>query len=70
MLSPENLVKTTELYAQAMLATGNDEHLKFQLQNAWKTLINLPADATLDAKVDAMNDFLVPMVMAFRTATA
>ena len=70
MFSQENIVKTTELYAQAMLAAGNDEQIQFRLQNAWNTLRQLPADATLDAKVDAMHDFLVPLIMAFRTGAA
>ena len=70
MFSEENLVKSTELYRDALLAADGDFELQYRLQDAWRTLSTLPADAGLDAKVDAMHAFLVNAVLAFRTAAA
>lgn len=70
MFSETGLEKTVRLYGDAVLAadSAGDFALRTRLQDAWHALSTLPADATLDAKVDAMHAFLVPAVLAFRIA--
>ena len=67
MMSDANRLKTMELYAQAMLAADGDMELQQRLQDAWHAVQDLPADATLDAKVDAAHELVTAMVLAFRT---
>ena len=55
--------------AGAMQAADGDLELQQRLQDAWHAVRGLPADATLDAKVDAVHRLVVSMVRAFRLAT-
>ena len=49
-----------------MLAADGDMELQQRLQDAWHAVQRLPADATLDAKVDAAHELVTAMVLAFR----
>ena len=68
MMSEANRLKTLDLYAKAMLAASNDFALLQRLQDAWHAVQSLPADATLDAKVDATHGLVTAMVLAFRAS--
>ena len=70
MLDEANIGKTMELYAGAMQAADGDMELQQRLQDAWHAVRDLPADATLDAKVDAVHALITSMVLAYRTAVA
>lgn len=70
LMDAENMEKTTDIYARAQLAAGRDSILRQRLQDAWRAVHALPADATLDRKVDAAHELLVAMVLAFRTPGA
>ena len=66
----EHTAKTIDLYNGAMAAAGGDMDLQERLQNAWRTVQELPADATLDAKVDAAHALITAMVLAYRSPVA
>jgi hypothetical protein len=70
LVDPENVKTTTDLYAGAQLAASRDSILLHRLQDAWHAVHALPADATLDRKIDAAHDLLVAMVLAYRTQSA
>ena len=66
----ENKAKTLRLYLDAQAAADGDLALQERLQDAWHELQALGADATLDAKVDAVHKFVTAMVLAYRSAAA
>jgi hypothetical protein len=70
LMAPENMAKTAEIYAKAQLSASNDTILLHRLQDAWRAIHALPADATLDAQVDAAHELLVAMVLSFRADPA
>ena len=70
LMDEKNMEKTADIYARAQLATGRDSILRQRLQDAWRAVHALPADATLDRKVDAAHELLVAMVLAFRSEGA
>lgn len=70
MMDGANRAKTMDLYTRAMLAADGDAELQQRLQDAWHDVRDLPADATLDEKVDAVHAFVSTMVRAYRTAVA
>lgn len=70
MMDEKNMEKTADIYARAQLAAGHDSILRQRLQEAWHAVHALPADATLDRKVDAAHELIVAMVLAFRTPGA
>ncbi len=53
-----------ETYSSALLVADGDYALQEKLQAAWRQLRDLPPDATPDAKVDAVHDLLVCIVLA------
>lgn len=59
-------LETVGIYNDALLASDGDYALQEKLQTAWRQVRSLPADATLDAKVDAAHDLLVCIVLAHR----
>ena len=67
MLSDANRQKTEKIYADALQAASGDAELLQRLQDAWQAATSLPADATLDAKVDAAHELLVAMTLAYRS---
>ncbi len=70
MMDEKNMQTTADIYARAQLAAGHDSVLRDRLQEAWHAVHALPADATLDRKVDAAHELIVAMVLAFRTPGA
>ena len=70
LMAPENMAKTAEIYAKAQLSASNDTILLHRLQDAWRALHALPADAALDVQVDAAHELLVAMVLSFRADPA
>ncbi len=59
--------KNIEIYERACAQADGDIELKTRLQNAWRAVEEMPADATLDAKVDAAHALLVAMTLAYRS---
>ncbi len=59
--------RNVEVYERALEQADGDLALKTRLQDAWRAVQDLPADATLDAKVDAAHALLVALTLAFRT---
>ncbi|MBQ7650678.1 MAG: hypothetical protein IJS15_06940, partial [Victivallales bacterium] len=58
--------RNIDIYERALAQAQGDFDLQVRLQNAWRTVQELPQDATLDAKVDAAHALVVSMVQAFR----
>ena len=69
MMSDANREKTEKIYADALKAVSGDAELKQRLQKAWQAATSLPADATLDAKIEAARELLVAMTLAYRSPT-
>ena len=67
MLGTLNDRKNLDIYERAMAQAQGDFDLQVRLQDAWNVVQALPADADLDAKVDAAHNLLVAMVLAYRT---
>ncbi len=67
MLGTLNDRKNLDIYERAMAQAQGDFDLQVRLQDAWDAVQALPADAALDAKVDAAHNLLVAMVLAYRT---
>jgi len=65
MLDDENREKTLELYNQALLAADGDIALQERLQDTWREVQALPADATLDEKVGIAHKLITAMVLAY-----
>ena len=70
LMSEANRLKTLDLYAKALVASSADAVLQQRLQEAWRGVQALPADATLDAQVDAAHKLITAMVLAFRAPAA
>ena len=66
LMSEANRLKTLDLYARALVASSADAVLQQRLQEAWRGVQALPADATLDAQVAAAHKLITAMVLAFR----
>ena len=66
MLGTLNDLKNVKIYTEALLAAQGDEVQLVRLQDAWRAVRGLPADATLDAKVNAAHRLLVELVVAYR----
>ena len=69
-MDAQNMAKTAEIYARAQQSAARDPLLLHRLQNTWHALHALPADAPLDAQVDAAHALLVAMVLSFRADPA
>ena len=67
MMDARNMEENAAIYAKAQLCASRDPAVLQRLQDAWHALHALPADATLDAQIDAAHTLLVTMVLAFRT---
>jgi hypothetical protein len=67
MMSDANRQKTEKIYADALQAASGDAELSQRLQDAWQAATSLPADATLDAKIDTARELLVAMTLAYRS---
>ena len=70
LMSEANRLKTLDLYAKALVASSADSVLQQRLQEAWRGVQALPADATLDAQVAAAHKLISAMVLAFRAPAA
>ena len=70
LMSEANRLKTLDLYAKALVASSADAVLQQRLQEAWRGVQALPADATLDAQVAAAHKLISAMVLAFRAPAA
>lgn len=70
LMSDDNRLKTLDLYAKALVASSADSLLQQCLQEAWRGVQGLPADATLDVQVDAAHKLISAMVLAFRAPAA
>ena len=68
MMSEANRLKTETIYEDALQAASGDVELRQCLQEAWEAVQSLPADATLDAKVDTTRELLVAMTLAYRSS--
>ena len=58
--------KNLDIYERALAQAQDDFELQVRLQDAWRAVQDLPADATPDAKVDAAHALLVALTLAFR----
>ena len=67
MLGTLTSQKNHDIYERAQAQARGDLELQTRLQDAWRAVQELPADATLDAKVDAAHALLVTMTLAFRS---
>ena len=65
-----NRLKTLDLYAKALVASSADAVLQQRLQEAWRGVQALPADATLDVQVAAAHKLISAMVLSFRAPAA
>ena len=72
MADEDHAVKSGEIYAKAIEAASSagDIALLRRLSAAWNAVHALPADATPDAKVDAVHELLISMVTACRLPLA
>ena len=70
LMDAQNMAKTAEIYARAQESAARDPLLLQRLQDTWHALHALPADAPLDAQVDAAHALLVAMVLSFRADPA
>ena len=70
LMSEANRLKTLDLYAKALVASSADSVLQQRLQEAWRGVQALPADATLDTQVAAAHKLISAMVLAFRAPAA
>ncbi|MBQ9727081.1 MAG: hypothetical protein IJV65_06210 [Kiritimatiellae bacterium] len=68
MLGTLSEPKNRGIYERALAQAQGDFELQARLQDAWRAVQNLPADATPDAKVDAAHELLVALTLAFRSA--
>ena len=67
MLGTLTSQKNRDIYNHAQAQARGDLELQTRLQDAWRAVQELPADATLDAKVDAAHALLVTMTLACRS---
>ena len=70
LMSEANRLKTLDLYAKALVAASADSVLQQRLQEAWRGVQSLPADATLDVQVAAAHKLISAMVLSFRAPAA
>ena len=70
LMSEANRLKTLDLYAKALVASSADAVLQQRLQEAWRGVQALPADATLDVQVAAAHKLISAMVLSFRAPAA
>ena len=70
LMSEANRLKTLDLYAKALVAASADSVLQQRLQEAWRGVQSLPADATLDVQVAAAHKLILAMVLSFRAPAA